>query len=60
MKLTATIGVVLMTLLFGAAPAPAAVTLPHIIGSHMVLQREMPLRIWGWAEPGEQLSLIHI
>ena len=35
--------------------AGAAVTLPKVIGSHMVLQRDRPLPIWGWADPGEEV-----
>lgn len=35
------------------ANARAEVRLPHVFGSHMVLQREKPLVIWGWANPGE-------
>ena len=38
-------------------PASADVTLPHIIDSNMVLQRDKPLPIWGWAEPGEQVRV---
>ncbi|WBO83024.1 sialate O-acetylesterase [Hymenobacter yonginensis] len=34
-------------------PARAAVRLPRLVGSHMVLQRNVPLPLWGWAEPGE-------
>ncbi len=35
----------------------ADVTLPKVIGSHMVLQRDRPLPIWGWADPGETLTV---
>ena len=37
--------------------ARANVTLPKVIGSHMVLQRDRPLPIWGWAAPGEQVTV---
>lgn len=37
--------------------ASADVTLPSVIGSHMVLQRDKPLPIWGWAEPGEAVTV---
>ena len=33
----------------------ADVRLPKVIGSHMVLQREKPLNIWGWADTGEKI-----
>lgn len=39
------------------ATATAAVKLPNVIGSHMVLQRDMPVPIWGWAEPGEAVNV---
>ena len=35
----------------------ADVRLPQVLSDHMVLQREMPVRIWGWAEPGEQVTV---
>ncbi|WP_145308293.1 sialate O-acetylesterase [Gimesia fumaroli] len=35
----------------------ADVRLPHIFGDHMVLQREMPIPVWGWADPGEKVSV---
>jgi sialate O-acetylesterase len=36
-------------------PVDADVRLPHVIGSHMVLQRDAPIPIWGWAQPGEEV-----
>lgn len=35
----------------------AQVRLPRLISSGMVLQQRTPLRIWGWAAPGEKLSI---
>jgi len=35
----------------------ADVKLPKVIGSHMVLQRERPLPVWGWADPGEEVTV---
>lgn len=35
----------------------ADVRLPNIFGSNMVLQQEMPLRFFGWADPGEKVSV---
>jgi sialate O-acetylesterase len=40
-----------------AATARADVKLPAVIDSHMVLQRDRPLPIWGWAEPGEEVTI---
>jgi sialate O-acetylesterase len=37
--------------------ARADVKLPAVLGSHMVLQREKPLPIWGWADPGEEVAV---
>ncbi len=34
----------------------ADVRLPHIIGSNMIIQRDAPIPIWGWAEPGENVD----
>jgi len=38
-------------------PATAEVTLPHVIGENMVLQRGIEAPIWGWAEPGEEVKV---
>ncbi|MGY8767081.1 MAG: sialate O-acetylesterase [Pirellulales bacterium] len=35
----------------------ADVKLPAVVDSHMVLQRDVPLNIWGWAEAGEVVSI---
>ena len=35
----------------------ADVQLPKVIDSHMVLQRDVPLPIWGWAEAGEEVTV---
>ncbi len=31
--------------------------LPAIFGTHMVLQRDQKDRVWGWAEPGEEVTV---
>ena len=33
------------------------VRLPALISDHMMLQRGVPVRIWGWAAPGESVSV---
>ncbi len=30
--------------------------MPGVFGSHMVLQREKPIVLWGWASPGEEVT----
>jgi sialate O-acetylesterase len=35
---------------------PADVVLSKLFGDHMVLQQNQPIRIWGQAEPGEQVT----
>ena len=44
------------TLFVAPSAARAEVRLPKVFGSHMVLQREKPVVIWGWAQPGEQVT----
>src|SRR3981081_3899765 len=31
--------------------------LPHMLSDHAVLQRQMPVHIWGWAEAGEKVTV---
>ncbi len=35
----------------------ADVKLPSVIGSHMVLQRSQACPVWGWADPGEKVTV---
>jgi hypothetical protein len=44
-------------LLLAASLAHATVRLPALVGSHMVLQRGRPVPVWGWAAPGEKVSI---
>lgn len=46
-----------VVLLLSTVSLPAAVRLPALIGKNMVLQRQIPCRIWGWADPGEEVSV---
>ena len=46
-----------LVLFVAAVGLHAAVRLPAIVSDHMVLQQDMPVRIWGQAEPGEAVSL---
>lgn len=40
-----------------AAAANADVRLPALISDHMMLQRGVPVRIWGWADPSEAVTV---
>lgn len=40
-----------------AMPAGADVRLAKIFTDDMMLQRDQPVRVWGWAEPGEQVEV---
>ena len=55
-RLPLLIAAVVATLLV-ATTLHADVRLPQIFGDHMVLQREMPIPVWGWADPGEKISV---
>ena len=43
--------------LAAAAAAGAEVKLPYLIADHMVVQRDLPVHIWGKAEPGETVRV---
>lgn len=40
-----------------AANALADLKLPAVFCDHMVLQRDATVPVWGWAEPGEEISV---
>jgi len=46
-----------LTLLAAAAFCQADVKLPAVIGDHMLLQRDVPVRIFGKASPGEKVKV---
>jgi sialate O-acetylesterase len=37
--------------------AEAKIKLPALVSDHMVLQQEAKANVWGWAEPGEKVSV---
>ena len=47
----------LVTVLFPCSFASAQVTLPKVISDHMVIQRELPVHVWGRATPSERVSV---
>ena len=38
-------------------PLSAKVRLPRLVSNKMVLQRDTELKIWGWASPGEKVTV---
>ena len=50
------VSIAALSLLFSLT-LQAEVKLPSIFGSHMVLQRDHANPIWGWAEPGEKVTV---
>lgn len=46
-----------LLLLFAAMPLYAQIRLPKLISDHMVLQRDQPLKVWGWSSPKEKITL---
>jgi sialate O-acetylesterase len=57
MKFNCVLAFALTLWLVVAPDASAAVRVPHVIGDNMVLQRDVPVPIWGWAAPGEQVTV---
>ena len=35
----------------------AQVRLPQLVSDHMVLQRDKPINLWGWASPSEKITI---
>jgi len=49
--------IILLFVLFTVSRVAAQVRLPQLIGDKMVLQRDIPLKLWGWAAPSERIEL---
>jgi sialate O-acetylesterase len=49
--------VAFVSLLLMVLPASADVKLAGVFGDHMVLQRDAAIPVWGWADPGEQVTV---
>ena len=48
---------VLVPGLFSNLAVRAQITLPRILSDHMVVQRDLPVHVWGLAAPGETVSV---
>ena len=40
-----------------AQPLPSVLKLPDLFASHMVLQQQKPIPVWGWAMPGDKVTV---
>lgn len=49
-------GLILFLLL--TSSSQGQVSLPYVFSEHMILQRENPIPVWGWATPGADLTII--
>jgi len=54
-----TIYSIVVCLLFtlNAILTPAAIRLPSVLGSHMVLQQKSEVKLWGWCSPAEKITI---
>jgi sialate O-acetylesterase len=48
---------VIFLFIFLSHSSLAQIKLPMLISENMVLQRDTPLNLWGWASPGEKIRL---
>ncbi|RLT05690.1 MAG: sialate O-acetylesterase [Planctomycetota bacterium] len=37
--------------------AMAELKVPNVFGDHMVVQRQMPVKVWGWTKPGQDVTV---
>src|ERR1700730_3897437 len=48
---------VLFAAIFWVGPSIAAVRLPALISSNMVLQQQSKVKLWGWSDPNEKIVI---
>ena len=46
-----------LLVLLSAQPLSAKIRLPKLVSDRMVLQRDTELKIWGWADPAEKVTV---
>ena len=57
MKVRAFVGMVVASMTMVAWSGFSDVTLSKVFSSNMVLQRDKPITVWGWADAGEKVSV---
>ncbi len=51
------LGLSLALIVSSGVAARGSVRLPTLLSDHMVLQQDKPVRVLGWADAGEQISV---
>ena len=46
-----------LAMLFIATNADAALKVPNVFGNHMVVQQNAPIKVWGWTNPGQDVTV---
>lgn len=49
--------VAMFAMLLLTGKAQAALKMPNIFGNHMVVQQKMPVKVWGWTNPGQAVTV---
>ena len=44
-------------LMLGASVSNAQLKLPRLFADHMVLQRDQPIKVWGWSKPASSITV---
>ncbi len=57
MRMSLSGGLLVLVALAVAGVCGAEIRLPHMLSEHAVLQRERPIHIWGWSDPGERVEV---
>jgi sialate O-acetylesterase len=57
MKLKLSVCAIVIVLLVISGPIYGQVRLPRLVSDSMVLQRDARVKVWGWASPGEQVTV---
>jgi sialate O-acetylesterase len=50
-------GILLLVMLASQLTVNAAIKLPALIGNNMVLQQKADIKVWGWADAGEKITI---
>ncbi|MDR0231767.1 MAG: sialate O-acetylesterase [Dysgonamonadaceae bacterium] len=50
--------IILLSFLGIIFSSSAQVRLPQLVSDGMILQRDVPAKIWGWASPGEKVTVV--